>query len=186
MNKQQFEDKVRLIILEQGGVDLCDVKMDSYLDDDLGADSLDAIELVMALEEEFATEITDEEVENCGYRVDNICYHLAEKLGYAFYKEDVPHKSSVDAPEEYYMTDTSKHTPVKENTAPLHTESFIDEMELAFSRVKHFAEENKFLLSFDPSGKVTLIQQEDEFVVDNYRQVKQVVDALKVLDGFRI
>lgn len=185
MNKQQFEDKVRLIISEQCGVELCDVKMDSHLEDDLGADSLDTVHLVMTLEEEFATEITDEEAENCGYRVDNICYQLAEKLGYAFYKEDVPHNPSVDAPEENYMTDTSKYTPVKENTAPLHTESFIDEMGLAFSRVKHFTEENKFLLSFDPSGKVTLIQQEDEFVVENYSQAKKVVDALKVLDSFR-
>lgn len=185
MNKQQFEDKVRLIISEQCGVELCDVKMDSHLVCDFDCTILKVIKLSHAIESEFNKEFPSTEIDRCIYRVDNICYHLAEKLGYSFYQADMPQKASQDVPEEYYMTDTSKYTPVKENTAPLHTESFIDEMGLAFSRVKHFAEENKFLLSFDPSGKVTLIQQEDEFVVENYSQAKKVVDALKVLDSFR-
>lgn len=86
MNKQQFEDKVRLIISEQCGVEICEIKMDSHLVDNLGGDSLDTIEIVMALEEEFNIEITDEEAEKCGYLVGNIYLHLAEKLGYAFYK----------------------------------------------------------------------------------------------------
>ena len=57
------EDQVRGIIAEQLGVKADDIKNDASFVDDLGADSLDTVELVMALEEEFETEIPDEEAE---------------------------------------------------------------------------------------------------------------------------
>jgi acyl carrier protein len=56
-------DKVKEIIVEQLGVDSDDVTMESSFLDDLGADSLDIVELIMALEEEFDLEIPDEEAE---------------------------------------------------------------------------------------------------------------------------
>lgn len=56
-------DEVKAIIIEQLGVDEEDVKIDSSFVDDLGADSLDIVELVMALEEEFELEIPDEDAE---------------------------------------------------------------------------------------------------------------------------
>ncbi len=56
-------EKVKLIIIEQLGVEEEDVKMESSFVDDLGADSLDIVELVMALEEEFDLEIPDEDAE---------------------------------------------------------------------------------------------------------------------------
>ena len=56
-------DKVKSIIVEQLGVDEEEVTIDASFVDDLGADSLDTVELVMALEEEFETEIPDEEAE---------------------------------------------------------------------------------------------------------------------------
>ncbi|MGB9678993.1 MAG: acyl carrier protein [Thermoanaerobacteraceae bacterium] len=56
-------DKVRDIIVEQLGVDPDEVTMESSFIDDLGADSLDIVELVMALEEEFDIEIPDEDAE---------------------------------------------------------------------------------------------------------------------------
>lgn len=58
-----MEDKVREIISKQLGVDLSEVKDDSSFVDDLGADSLDTVELVMAFEEEFGVEIPDEDAE---------------------------------------------------------------------------------------------------------------------------
>ena len=58
-----IEDRVKKIVAEQLGVKLEDVKNESSVVDDLGADSLDTVELVMALEEEFETEIPDEEAE---------------------------------------------------------------------------------------------------------------------------
>lgn len=57
------EDRVKKIVVEQLGVKEDEVKNDASFVDDLGADSLDTVELVMALEEEFEVEIPDEEAE---------------------------------------------------------------------------------------------------------------------------
>ena len=57
------EERVRQIIVEQLGVKEEEVSIDSSFVDDLGADSLDTVELVMALEEEFGCEIPDEDAE---------------------------------------------------------------------------------------------------------------------------
>ncbi len=56
-------DKIKEIIVDQLGVDEDDVKLEASFIDDLGADSLDIVELIMALEEEFDMEIPDEEAE---------------------------------------------------------------------------------------------------------------------------
>jgi acyl carrier protein len=56
-------EKVKEIIVERLSVDEKDVKEEASFIDDLGADSLDTVELVMALEEEFGLEIPDEEAE---------------------------------------------------------------------------------------------------------------------------
>ncbi len=53
-------DKVKEIIVEELGVEAEEVSLDSSLSDDLGADSLDAVELIMALEDEFEIKISDE------------------------------------------------------------------------------------------------------------------------------
>ena len=58
-----IEERVTKIIVEQLGVKEEDVKPEAAFVEDLGADSLDTVELVMALEEEFETEIPDEEAE---------------------------------------------------------------------------------------------------------------------------
>jgi acyl carrier protein len=56
-------EKVKDIIVEQLGVDADEVKPEASFTDDLGADSLDIVELVMAFEEEFGIEIPDEDAE---------------------------------------------------------------------------------------------------------------------------
>jgi len=58
-----IEERVKKIVAEQLGVKEEDVKSEASFVEDLGADSLDTVELVMALEEEFETEIPDEEAE---------------------------------------------------------------------------------------------------------------------------
>ena len=60
---ENVEQRVKKIIAEQLGVNEAEIKNESSFVDDLGADSLDTVELVMALEEEFETEIPDEEAE---------------------------------------------------------------------------------------------------------------------------
>jgi len=59
-----IEERVRKIVVEQLGASEDEVTSDASFIDDLGADSLDTVELVMALEEEFETEIPDEQAEN--------------------------------------------------------------------------------------------------------------------------
>ena len=56
-------EKVREIIVEQLGVDENDVTMDTHLIKDLEADSLDAVEIIMAIEDEYGIEIPDEDAE---------------------------------------------------------------------------------------------------------------------------
>ncbi len=63
MSTENVADKVKKIIIDQLGVNEDEVKEESSFIDDLGADSLDTVELVMAFEEEFDLEIPDEEAE---------------------------------------------------------------------------------------------------------------------------
>jgi acyl carrier protein len=73
------EDQVRGIIAEQLGVKADEIKNDASFVDDLGADSLDTVELVMALEEEFETEIPDEDAEKITTVQEAIDYVTARK-----------------------------------------------------------------------------------------------------------
>ena len=61
---EKVEERIKKIVAEQLGVNETEVKNESSFVDDLGADSLDTVELVMALEEEFECEIPDDEAEN--------------------------------------------------------------------------------------------------------------------------
>ena len=72
-------DKVKEIVVDQLGVDEAEVKLSSAFVDDLGADSLDVVELVMALEEEFNLEIPDEDAERIS-TVSEAVNYIEEKL----------------------------------------------------------------------------------------------------------
>ena len=67
-------DKVKSIIVEQLGVDEEEVTPDASFVDDLGADSLDIVELVMAFEEEFGIEIPDEDAEKISRVSEAVAY----------------------------------------------------------------------------------------------------------------
>ena len=73
------EEQVRGIIAEQLGLKADEIKNDANFVDDLGADSLDTVDLVMALEEEFETEIPDEEAEKITTVQQAIDYILARQ-----------------------------------------------------------------------------------------------------------
>ena len=75
------EDKVKKIIIDQLGVDEAEVTPEAKFIDDLGADSLDTVELVMALEEEFGIEIPDEDAEKIATVRDAISYIQEHKKG---------------------------------------------------------------------------------------------------------
>jgi acyl carrier protein len=74
-------DKVKEIVVEQLGVDEAEVSMNSTFIDDLGADSLDIVELIMAFEEEFNIEIPDEVAEKIRTVKDAVEYIDKEKQG---------------------------------------------------------------------------------------------------------
>jgi len=74
-------DRLKKIVVEQLGVDEEDVKPEASFVDDLNADSLDLVELIMSLEEEFGTEISDEDAERIrtvGDAVEYIDEHAAQ------------------------------------------------------------------------------------------------------------
>ena len=80
MTQEEIFEKVKGIIVEQLGIADTAVAMEASFIDDLGADSLDIVELIMALEEEFDTEIPDadaEKVVTVGDVVDDIKDHVA-------------------------------------------------------------------------------------------------------------
>lgn len=71
-------DKIKDIIVEQLGVEPEDVQMETHLMKDLEADSLDAVEIIMAIEEEYDIEIPDEEAEKF-QKVSDIVNYVDEK-----------------------------------------------------------------------------------------------------------
>ena len=79
MAENSIEEKVKAIIIDQLGVSEEEVTANASFVDDLGADSLDLVELVMALEEEFGQEIPDEDAEKIVTVKDAIEY-IQERL----------------------------------------------------------------------------------------------------------
>lgn len=80
MSDQSIEQKIKKIIVEQLGVNEDQVTPEAKFIEDLGADSLDTVELVMALEEEFGNEIPDEEAEKL-QSVGDVIKYIEESKG---------------------------------------------------------------------------------------------------------
>ncbi|MDD5456668.1 MAG: acyl carrier protein [Candidatus Margulisbacteria bacterium] len=79
MNEQEIYEKIKAVVVEQLGVSESEVTKEASFVEDLGADSLDSVELLMALEEEFGTEISDEDSEKLKTIGDTITY-IKDKL----------------------------------------------------------------------------------------------------------
>jgi acyl carrier protein len=80
MTDKSIEQKVKDIIVEQLGVNAEQVTPQAKFIEDLGADSLDTVELVMAFEEEFNVEVPDEEAEKL-HTVGDVIKYIEEKAG---------------------------------------------------------------------------------------------------------
>ncbi|MBF0464539.1 MAG: acyl carrier protein [Nitrospirae bacterium] len=74
------EEKVKEIISKQLGVDMAQIKPEASFVEDLGADSLDTVELVMAFEEAFSVQIPDEDAEKIT-KVEDAVNYIKKKLG---------------------------------------------------------------------------------------------------------
>ena len=84
MTKEEIEQKVIDIVAEQMGVDKGEINRDTHFINDLNADSLDTVELVMEFEDEFDTTIPDEEAEKIqtvGQAIDYILEHIEKATG---------------------------------------------------------------------------------------------------------
>jgi acyl carrier protein len=77
MEEQKVYEQVKKVVVEQLGVNESEVSRESSFVDDLGADSLDTVELVMALEEAFGTEIPDEDAEKIKTIGDTVSYVMS-------------------------------------------------------------------------------------------------------------
>ena len=64
MAKEEIFDKLKELVVDQLGVEEDEVTMEASMQDDLGADSLDLVDLVMYVEEEFGVKVADEDLEN--------------------------------------------------------------------------------------------------------------------------
>ena len=64
MAKEEIFDKLKELVVDQLGVEEDEVTMEASTQDDLGADSLDLVDLVMSVEEEFGVKVADEDLEN--------------------------------------------------------------------------------------------------------------------------
>ena len=64
MAKEEIFDKLKELVVDQLGVEEDEVAMEASMQDDLGADSLDLVDLVMSVEEEFGVKVADEDLEN--------------------------------------------------------------------------------------------------------------------------
>ena len=64
MAKEEIFDKLKELVVDQLGVEADEVTMEATMQDDLGADSLDLVDLVMSVEEEFGVKVADEDLEN--------------------------------------------------------------------------------------------------------------------------
>lgn len=74
MSEQEVESRVKEIIATQLGIEVDEIVSDASFVEDMGADSLDIVELIMAMEEEFALEISDDEAEKLVTVQDTINY----------------------------------------------------------------------------------------------------------------
>ena len=79
METEEIFEKVKTVIAEQLGIDEANVRMESSFLDDLGADSLDIVEFIMALEEEFGLEIPDEDIEKI-VTVKDVVEYISENI----------------------------------------------------------------------------------------------------------
>lgn len=80
MSKEEIFEKVRTLVAEKLGVDEDEIELESNLEEDLGADSLDLVDLTMAIEDEFGVRVEDEELENIK-TVEDIVKKLSKELG---------------------------------------------------------------------------------------------------------
>lgn len=103
MTKNEVFSQIRKIIIEKFNLEEEEIKLSSSFVEDLGADSLDLVDLVMALEDEFGIKIEEEDSENLKC-IEDVVNFIYEKLGGSADEEDVTDDAE-EEPEEGVNTD---------------------------------------------------------------------------------
>lgn len=198
MNKENFIARVKRCIIEQLGVCEDEVTFDTEIIEDLGADSLDQVELVMLLEEEFDVEISDEDAGKCLTFLDILKgLNKKEKYGFSFVSEvskcvyDKPILSHSEVPSQIVpennvdAIETQSDTIVsneEKDAATAHTEAHVS----MFQQMQKICEEHNVNIEFTCKGEV-YVQAEDDYTykIKDEKQLTQLLDAVKLLESFK-
>ncbi len=87
MTSDEVFERVKIIVADKLGVEEDEISLNSELVEDLGADSLDLVDLVMAFEDEFGTKVEDEEIESIN-TVEDIVKYIKKKMGESEEEDD--------------------------------------------------------------------------------------------------
>ncbi|HAA85932.1 MAG TPA: acyl carrier protein [Kosmotogaceae bacterium] len=87
MTSDEVFERVKIIVAEKLGIEEDEISLSSELVEDLGADSLDLVDLVMAFEDEFGTKVEDEEIESIN-TVEDIVKYIKKKTGESEEEDD--------------------------------------------------------------------------------------------------
>ncbi len=87
MTSDEVFERVKIIVAEKLGIEEDEISLSSELVEDLGADSLDLVDLVMAFEDEFGTKVEDEEIESIN-TVEDIVKYIKKKMGESEEEDD--------------------------------------------------------------------------------------------------
>jgi acyl carrier protein len=87
MTSDEVFERVKIIVADKLGIEEDEISLNSELVEDLGADSLDLVDLVMAFEDEFGTKVEDEEIESIN-TVEDIVKYIKKKMGESEEEDD--------------------------------------------------------------------------------------------------
>lgn len=185
MESKEVYDKINKCISEQLGENVEDIKPYSHLKDDLRMDSLDDVELVMLLEEEFDIDISDEEAEKCKL-VKDVYIGILGKLGIVPLS-DLELISETDCKPE--VTKTLKPSDItKEALVEVKNCTFTSSD--IFQQMLTLAEQHNMFIQFDGmdecSSTIVVTKQgsDTEYVIETQEQFNQLVESFNVLEKF--
>lgn len=167
MNTEQMISKINNLIMDQWGNDESELLFSARISEDLAADSLDEVELVMVLEKEFYIEISDEEAEGCK-TLGDIYKGVASKLGLYYnpcHEEEKP-----------VLEDKANYT--LEETKP--TQGFFD-------KLQELVHNHDFIINKYPYEKglsVRTPRWEDDLIVMEEEDLDEIISALNTLNKF--
>uniref|UniRef100_A0AB39AJK2 Carrier domain-containing protein n=1 Tax=Vibrio phage P018-4 TaxID=3229728 RepID=A0AB39AJK2_9CAUD len=183
MENKEVYDKIDKCISEQLGENVEDIKPYSHLKDDLRMDSLDDVELVMLLEEEFDIDISDEEAEKCKL-VKDIYIGILGKLGIVPLS-DLELVSDTDCKPEITKTlipsETTKEALMEVKDCTFTSSDIFQQMLTLAKQNDMFIQFDGFTQDENDTIVVTKQGSDTEYVIETQEQFNQLVESFNVL-----